>query len=680
MAVAIDSATSAGRARSAGNGIVLAGDRAQSRRLARRHSRFVSVMKLSLPLAAIGTVLIYAGLVLKTTGWGIGIPAIAIPQIMPENLAMENPHYEGFNKDGGRYWVTSERAQQDLKNLSIINLDVITGEIVESDKSKTVLKAARGTFNNKANLLELYDSIDVAGDNGLKAHLTRATIKTKENIITSNEPVVVMMEAGTINANQMTIRQKTKEYTFVDKVRTFLKARESGATAGGTANAATGSADPESGWTAQSQPSAAGFGNASEPIDIVSNRLDVNDATKVAIFTGTVKAVQGTSSLTTPEMQVTYEGDAVAAGGADGKDAAAKDAAAKDKSAGGKVTRVVARNPVSLTQGDGQTVTSRSADFDALTQKAVLEGDVVMSELPDKRAVGDRADIDQIANTVLLTGPVVVTQGANVLKGRRLFFNRVTNKMQLTGQGGGPANRITAHFRQDGGKPAAAKPAAASAKPDAQGIAFGGNFKTDPNAPVDVEADRLDLDDGAKQAIFTGSVRAVQSDFVVQAAELIANYAGSAGLGGGAQTAAGGAKQAAKLTRIQAKKNVVVTSKDGQKATGDWADFDTTANVVTLGGNVIMTQAKNVVRGTKLVIDMTTGESVIKTEPTDTGRGPMVSSSDGDGSGIIIKSGRPSATFYPNQLKEKATKGVAKATEAWRAETAPPATQPSKSP
>ena len=56
----------------------------------------------------------------------------------------------------------------------------------------------------------------------------------------------------------------------------------------------------------------------------------------------------------------------------------------------------------------------------------MLEGDVVMSELPDRRATGDRAEIDQAANTVLLTGPVVVTQGNNELKGRRLFFNRTT--------------------------------------------------------------------------------------------------------------------------------------------------------------------------------------------------------------------------------------------------------------
>ena len=100
------------------------------------------------------------------------------------------------------------------------------------------------------------------------------------------------------------------------------------------------------------------------------------------------------------------------------------------------------------------------------------------------------------------------------------------------------------------------------------------------------------------------------------AAELTASYTGAAGLGAQAKPGQkADSHAAAKLTRIKAKKNVKMTSKEGQKATGDWADYDTKANTVMLGGDVIMTQGKNVVRGTKLVIDMTTGESVINAEP-----------------------------------------------------------------
>ena len=658
MATTTDSAAASGRVRPAGSGIALAGDRTLSRRRAFRHSLIVKALKVLLPLTGLAVVAAYSLAIMKTVGWGNAIIALELPTIIPDNIPMVNPHYNGYTKDGGQYWFTSKTAHQDLKNMANVTLNGITGEMIDAQKSKTHMVAARGLFNNKTNILELYDSIDVDADNGLKSHLTRATVHTKENIITSDEPVVVIMDAGTVNANHMTARQKTKEYTFVDKVRTFLKAR----------TPAPSATDPETGL-ANAEKARQSFGNSSEPIDIVSQRLDVNELQKTALFTGNVKAVQATSSLSSPEMLVTYEGSAVGAGDQAGANTAAQQG-------GGKVKRVVAKNPVVLTQADGQTVTSRAADFDAQAQTAVLEGDVIMVQIPDKRATGDKAEVDQAADTVLLTGNVLVVQGENQMKGRRLFYSRRANTMQLTSPGPG-AGRVASHFKQNGAPGAPQKAHAADGA--AQGFAMGNSFKTDPKAPVDIDSDRVDIDDTQKQAVFTGDVRAVQGEFVIRSAELIAHYSGSAGLGGEPAQSGGKPQEAAHLTRLQARKNVIVTSKDGQNATGDAADFDTKANMVTLTGNVVMNQAKNVVRGTKLVIDMTTGESVIRTEPTSvSASAPMTSNTSvpTDPAAAVLKSGRPSAVFYPNLIKggaAPAAKTGAKAAPAgWSPQTAPP--------
>jgi|CXWK01.1.fsa_nt_gi lipopolysaccharide transport protein LptA/LPS export ABC transporter protein LptC len=654
MASVSDTTVTSGRPRPAGTGIVLAGDRTTLRARARRHSAQVKLLKYALPLSTVAIFGLYGLSVLQTTGWGAGFGELAIPQIIPENIAMENPHYEGFNKDGGRYWVRAKTAQQDLKNLNLIKLNGITGELMDAKKLTTKLAATRGTFDNKANLLELFDAIDISGETGLKARLTRATVKTKENIITSDRPVSVAMDAGTITANSMTVRQKSKEYTFVENVRTILKPRP-----------------PQEGAAPVDAAAPMTFGNASEPVDIVAKRLDINDAAKVAIFTGAVKAVQGQSAITTPEMEVTYEGSATQQAGG------TEQAGAQNPENASRVKRIVAKDPVVLTQSTGDRVTSRSADFDAISQKAVLDGDVVMTQAPDKRAVGDRAEIDQANNTILLTGPVAVTQGINELKGRRLFFDRTNSKMQLTAQGG--PGRVTARFQQ-GDTKSAPKPAD-NGEPK-QGVAFGATFKTDPGAPVNVEADRLDVDDRAKQAVFSGDVRAIQGDFVIRSAELTATYSGSAGLNTGSPVQGQAAVQpqtAAKINRIQARKKVQVTSKDGQNASGDWADFDTRANTATLGGDVVLTQNKNVVRGTKLVIDMTTGESVIKTEATSTsGSNAMTSSRDSAGE-APARANRPSAVFYPGELKAqagKAASGAAAASgdgagSAWSTRSAP---------
>jgi lipopolysaccharide transport protein LptA/LPS export ABC transporter protein LptC len=643
MAATPDSAVTNGHGRASASSIVVAGDRTQSRRTARRHSRSVRILKVALPLTALGTIAIFAGALLKSADVSSGIPTLAMPQIVADNLKMQNPHYQGFNADGGRYWVRAKTAQQDLKTMSSIRLDGITGELIDVKKQKTNLVATRGLFDNKANILELYDSIKVTGDGGLDAVLTRATIKTKEGIITSDQPSTVKMGAGQITSNQLTIRQKTKEYTFLDTVRTHMTPKDH-------PPAATG----------QSAANQMPFGKPGEPVDIASNRLDIDDGKKTALFSGGVVATQAGASLKSPELTVIYEGAVTP------QEQQQQQQATPQDSSGTKVKQIFARDSVVLEQTSGETATSRTAAFDSETNIAVLEGDVVLMQGADKKATGDRADYDQAAQTMVLTGPVVVTQGGNVLKGRRLVFHRVTDKLQLTAPGAGGAGRISAHFVKPASKVA---PAQESTDQSSDGISFGPTFKTDPNAPYDVAADRLDVYDAAKTAVFTGNVVAEQGDMTIRSAELTAYYTGSAGL---ATAADAGKSGAAALTRIQARKKVTVLSKDGRTATGDWAEIDVKSNVATLGGAVVLTQGKNIVRGTKLLIDMNTGETTIKTEPVASNVGAaMVSSSESE-DGQVITTDRPSAIFYPGQvLGSKKVKPALDAIDGWQARTKP---------
>jgi lipopolysaccharide export system protein LptA len=55
----------------------------------------------------------------------------------------------------------------------------------------------------------------------------------------------------------------------------------------------------------------------------------------------------------------------------------------------------------------------------------------------------------------------------------------------------------------------------------------------------------------------------------------------------------------------------VVVQKD-QTVTGETAIFDTRANLITMAGGVVLTQCKNVLRGERLLVDMTTGVSRVE--------------------------------------------------------------------
>jgi lipopolysaccharide export system protein LptA len=62
------------------------------------------------------------------------------------------------------------------------------------------------------------------------------------------------------------------------------------------------------------------------------------------------------------------------------------------------------------------------------------------------------------------------------------------------------------------------------------------------------------------------------------------------------------------IKRIEAKGGVTVVQKE-QNAFGENATFNMRENVVTLTGNVVVTTGKDVLRGQRLVVDLTSGVS-----------------------------------------------------------------------
>lgn len=637
-----------------GRGIVVEVDRTRSHRVAKRHSKNVRVLKVALPLVSLSILIAYGLAMIDVSRLEEHLPKINVTDILPENLTMDNPSYEGFGKDGSSYNVHAKTAQQDLKNTSLVKLNEITAELTETDKSKTVLVAGRGLFNHTANVLELENGIDIKAQSGLKAKLSRATLLAKEGLVTSKEPVLVEFPGGAVTANTMTMRHKAKEVAFAENVKARLQP---------PAKPAAADAAPAKPAATQASP----FTASDAPVDITAQRLDIADEKKIAVFAGDVVAVQADAALSTPELTVHYAAGDTAQPGAQQSSASAMGA--------GKVSKIVAKGPVAMTRGTTDRVTSDAAVFDTAASSATLTGNVLMTSGADRKAVSNQAELNSAADTALLTGGVVVNSGTNELKGSRLWVDRKAQVMQLTNPGG----RISARFSQAGaakGKSAQTQGAGAVAPP---GFA---TFRTDPNAPVDIEADRLDANDAAKVATFSGNVKAVQAGFTIKTAELRATYSGQSGLGdmpggGGTQK---GEKAQTQLTKIEARKKVVVASDDGQTVHGDWAVFDTAAKTVTVGGDVMLSQGKNVVRGTRLVVDMTTGQSTIATTPDGTTAQPAgggwVTNKPAGPAGTPNQ-GRPSAVFYPDQLKAMRDGGKEDAPsapkDAWKASTTPQA-------
>ena len=153
-------------------------------------------------------------------------------------------------------------------------------------------------------------------------------------------------------------------------------------------------------------------------------------------------------------------------------------------------------------------------------------------------------------------------------------------------------------------------------------------FSQNRDQPIQIEAASLEMRDKKKEATFAGNVKVVQGDTTMTSKTLVVFYDQAAAPAPAAPTAANAkaAKSSApmqaatpgpggssSIRRLEAKGNVVVTQKD-QVVTGEIAIFDTKANQMTMAGGVVLTQCKNVLRGDRLKVDMTTGVSRVESD------------------------------------------------------------------
>jgi lipopolysaccharide export system protein LptA len=155
---------------------------------------------------------------------------------------------------------------------------------------------------------------------------------------------------------------------------------------------------------------AGGFGNlgsSKEPISIDADRLDVFDKEGRAVFTGNVVAVQGDTNMRCTEMNVFYEQKR--------EQKPEQTAAAGGGAAAGGLTQ------------------------DSAIKKILCKGPVVI-KTKTQTATGDKAEFDRVANKVLLTGNATLADGPNVVHGPRVAYDLTTQVARV--EGGGAGGRV----------------------------------------------------------------------------------------------------------------------------------------------------------------------------------------------------------------------------------------------
>jgi lipopolysaccharide export system protein LptA len=127
--------------------------------------------------------------------------------------------------------------------------------------------------------------------------------------------------------------------------------------------------------------------------------------------------------------------------------------------------------------------------------------------------------------------------------------------------------------------------------------------------PVEVNADSLEVIQDNQKAIFSGNVVAKQGTLNISANKMTVYYTKKDGKED---------KEQNSVSKVEAEGNVFLSTPT-ETAQGQTGLLDVKQNVVTLSGNVVLTSGKNVVKGEKLVYNVTTRQSRIVSGTTSNG-------------------------------------------------------------
>ncbi|MBY0611326.1 MAG: LPS export ABC transporter periplasmic protein LptC [Beijerinckiaceae bacterium] len=214
---------------------------------ARRHSRLVMVLRNAIPavcVVAIATMVLFT--VFDPFRKVETVAVVSTEGITGSKITMQFPKLSGYKKDLRSYDVTADSAVQEVKRPTVMELFNPNARIeIEKDKYARVT-AASGVYDSSAEKMKLDGNVMLKSDAGYDIRMEHADIDLKAGAMTSQQPVSVKMNTGSIHADTIEVEDSGKVIHFRGHVVTMFDAVD------------TAAADPAK-READDQPSGAGI-------------------------------------------------------------------------------------------------------------------------------------------------------------------------------------------------------------------------------------------------------------------------------------------------------------------------------------------------------------------------------------------------------------------------------------
>jgi lipopolysaccharide export system protein LptC len=190
-------------------------------RAAVRHSARVRMIRRAIPLLAGFTVI---ALVVRSLFVLLAPPEVGMESlsIQGRKIVMDKPKLSGFKRDGRSYELNAASAVQDLKVPNIVDLDTLTARMQTGNDGWANMRGKRGTYDSKAEVLDVTGDVSVVTESGMDARLQDAHIEFKSGNIITDKPVEVKMPQGVIDAERMQVSDNGRRIVFEGRVRSVF--------------------------------------------------------------------------------------------------------------------------------------------------------------------------------------------------------------------------------------------------------------------------------------------------------------------------------------------------------------------------------------------------------------------------------------------------------------------------
>ena len=183
------------------------GDSERAFRAARRHSRSVRILRITIPVAlvmglAVVSLITYFNPLRMLAKLPVDIGNIVVSGT---KITMEQPRLSGFTNDERAYELAADAAKQDLTKPDLIELHNLRAKVQMVDKSTVQMTANSGVYDSKAEILKLNQNILLTSSTGYQGRLSEATVDIRKGNVVSEHPVELELLQGTLNANRLEI-------------------------------------------------------------------------------------------------------------------------------------------------------------------------------------------------------------------------------------------------------------------------------------------------------------------------------------------------------------------------------------------------------------------------------------------------------------------------------------------